>query len=221
MCINKHTFALRMAKKQKYYVVWKGHEPGIYNDWTTCQLQIKNYSGAEYKSFKTLREAEIAFEGEYVEFKESKGTTKPNLLIEEIDGIERNSIAADAACSGNPGDMEYRGVDTFSGDEIFRQGPFKMGTNNVGEFLALVHALALLDKGQAYDIAIYTDSRTAMSWVKHKRVKTKLTRTRENAILFELISRGESWLKNNEVKNKIINWDTKNWGEIPADFGRK
>jgi ribonuclease HI len=210
-----------MAKKQKYYVVWKGHEPGIYTNWTDCQLQIKSYPGAEYKSFKTMKEAELAFDGNYVDFKESKSATKPNQLIEHIEQIKRNSISVDAACSGNPGDMEYRGVDTFSRDEIFRQGPFKLGTNNVGEFLALVHALALLDKGKVYDKIIYTDSRTAMAWVRNKRVKTQLKRTPENKILFELIDRGITWLKANEVKNPIVKWDTKNWGEIPADFGRK
>ena len=50
-----------MAKKQKYYVVWKGVSPGVYHSWTDCQLQIKGYEGALYKSFDTREEAEQAF----------------------------------------------------------------------------------------------------------------------------------------------------------------
>ena len=46
--------------KQKFYVVWKGVTPGIYTSWTECQLQIKNYKGALYKSFDTREEAEQA-----------------------------------------------------------------------------------------------------------------------------------------------------------------
>ena len=49
-----------MVKKQKYYVVWKGVNPGVYDSWTDCQLQIKGYDGAQYKSFETKEEAEHA-----------------------------------------------------------------------------------------------------------------------------------------------------------------
>ena len=117
--------------------------------------------------------------------------------------------------------MEYRGVDTKTVYEFFRQGPFQRGTNNIGEFLALVHALAYLKKEGKDSLVIYTDSRTAMSWVRNKKVKTTLKKTGQNAILFELMDRGITWLKNNSYKNPIIKWDTKSWGEIPADFGRK
>ena len=127
----------------------------------------------------------------------------------------------DAACSGNPGDMEYRGVFTDTGEEIFRQGPFKKGTNNIGEFLAIVHALALLKKMGDEQRIIYTDSRTALAWIRNKKVKTVLKKDRSNAIIFELIARAIKWLENNTYKNQIIKWNTKEWGEIPADFGRK
>lgn len=135
--------------------------------------------------------------------------------------IVSKSISVDAACSGNPGIMEYRGVKTISGDQIFHRGPFKNGTNNIGEFLALVHALALLKKKNREDLAIYTDSKTAMAWVRNKQVKTTLKRTKDNKELFELVERAIIWLKKNTYSTQIIKWDTSNWGEIPADFGRK
>ncbi|HZH70035.1 MAG TPA: RNase H family protein, partial [Flavobacteriaceae bacterium] len=126
----------------------------------------------------------------------------------------------DAASSGNPGIMEYRGVDTQTGQELFHQGPFEQGTNNVGEFLALVHGLAYLKKINS-DRLIYSDSRIAMGWVKAKTCRTKLKQTYKNRKIFELIIRAEHWLKSNTYTTKIVKWETKAWGEIPADFGRK
>ena len=130
------------------------------------------------------------------------------------------SIAVDAASSGNPGKMEYRGVDTQTHKQLFHQGPFQQGTNNIGEFLALVHGLAFLQK-KGSDRIIYTDSRIAMGWVKKKKCNTKLKRTAKNQALFELVARAENWLKTNTYNTKIVKWETKAWGEIPADFGRK
>jgi ribonuclease HI len=126
----------------------------------------------------------------------------------------------DAACKGNPGILEYRGVDTKSGAEYFRQGPFPNGTVNIGEFLAIVHALALLKKIDS-DWPVYSDSRTAIVWIKAKRIKTNLVPSEENKELFELVDRGLKWLKSNTYKNPVLKWETAYWGEIPADFGRK
>ena len=130
------------------------------------------------------------------------------------------SIAVDAASSGNPGRMEYQGVDTQTGKLLFHQGPFAQGTNNVGEFLALVHGLAYLKK-EGSDRAIYSDSRIAIGWVRKKKCGTKLAPHSSNKILFELIARAESWLQANTCATPILKWETKAWGEIPADFGRK
>ena len=216
-----------MAKKKKYYVVWQGHDTGVFESWTDCQLQIKGYPGARYKSFKTKAEAEAAYHGEITEYIDYTGKSsdkaKPSIatLSEEIRAqINWESISVDAACSGNPGVMEYRGVHTADASEIFRLGPFQHGTNNLGEFLALVHGLALLKK-QESDLPIYSDSRTAMSWVRNKKVKTTIKRTPMNKKMFDLVDRAEIWLHNNTYTTEIIKWDTPNWGEIPADFGRK
>ncbi len=132
---------------------------------------------------------------------------------------ERSAIAVDAACSGNPGPMEYRGVYLPTGQEIFHFGPV-MGTNNIGEFLAIVHALALLKKKNS-SMPIYSDSRTAQIWVGKRKCKTTLKRTPETEPLFAIIARAEHWLQTNTYSNPIIKWDTAQYGEIPADFGRK
>ncbi|NNE15126.1 MAG: reverse transcriptase-like protein [Saprospiraceae bacterium] len=214
-----------MSKKSKgkYYVVWVGQNPGIYNSWSDCQLQIKGFPNAKYKSFKSKKEAEDAFNGSAVDYivkkkSSEKITTDPKLFENEI---IKDSISVDAACSGNPGKMEYRCVETFNKNEIFRMGPFYDGTNNVGEYLALVHALAMLKKNGDSKTIIYSDSRTAMSWVRNKKVKTTLKPSKLNKEIFVLLERAKDWINNNTFETKIIKWDTKKWGEIPADFGRK
>ncbi|MBN2173604.1 MAG: ribonuclease H family protein [Bacteroidales bacterium] len=211
-----------MGKNKKYYVVWKGRIPGIYHTWEDCKNQIEGYAEAVYKSFSNEVLAKKAFkEGSegYIGIDERiiRFSDEEKQLIGEP---VKNSLAVDAACSGNPGVLEYRGVYTSTGREIFRKGPFPEGTVNIGEFLALVHGIALL-KQKNSQIPVYSDSRTAISWVKNKRVKTKLERNNINEKLFELVDRAIYWLENNDYKNKILKWETEYWGEIPADFGRK
>ena len=211
-----------MANRNKWYVVWVGTEPGICESWAECEARVKNFPGAIYKSYHSREEAIMAYRGK-PDFGLLKAIAKgPSVTVNyaAIPEIIPGSIAVDAACSGNPGIMEYRGVDIFSGKEIFHQGPFGDGTNNIGEFLALVHGLALL-KQKGSDLPVYSDSRNAISWVKKKKCKTLLARTTANAPIFDLIERAEHWLENNSYTNKIIKWETSVWGEIPADFGRK
>jgi ribonuclease HI len=209
-----------MGSKQKYYVVWKGEIPGIYTSWNDCQFQIKGYEGAIYKSFYTQKEAECAYASSpynYIEQNTKRCTSQA--VASASDTVIKNSLSVDAACSGNPGQMEYRGVNTGSGEEIFHFGPLK-GTNNIGEFLALVHGLALL-KQKGFDMPIYSDSVNAIGWVEQKKCKTKLLRTTETEELFRIIERAENWLRENIYTTQILKWKTKDWGEIPADFGRK
>jgi ribonuclease HI len=207
-----------MAKKKKIYVVWDGHEPGIYDSWEKCKLQTKNYPQAKYKSFPNKETAEEAFGIGFYEFQKLNKSTKPSKRIPAE--VNLNSICVDAASSGNPGRMEYRGVDTKTQKVLFHQGTFNQATNNIGEFLALVHGLGFLKK-QNSSRAIYSDSRTAMSWVRKRHCNTKLKKTKQNEVVFDLIKRAETWLRENTYNTQILKWETKQWGEIPADFGRK
>jgi len=212
-----------MAKNKKYYVVWNGKTKGVFKNWKDCKQQIDGFQGAEYKSFTSKGEAEIAFTKTYNEYK-GKDTKKPVIdkkLLAEIGNPNLTSISVDAACSGNPGLMEYRGVHTQTKKQLFLQGPFKEGTNNIGEFLALVHGLAYLQKAEQFTLPIYSDSKTAIAWINAKQCRTKTMPTPNNKELFDLIKRGEKWLHENPFKNPILKWETKVWGEIPADFGRK
>lgn len=224
-----------MGKKQKYYVVWHGAEPGIYRSWEECERQVKGFANAKYKSFGTEEEANEAFaDPDYQLGDHNVDEIFPKPLdvvkaIKEGDeetismvasrGLILNAMAVDAACSGNPGKMEYQGVYVATGQRIFHFGPM-YGTNNIGEFLAIVHALALMKK-QGYSLPIYSDSRNAMSWVKQKKCRTKLERNAKTEQLFQLIERAEKWLRENTYDVPILKWDKQLWGETPADFGRK
>lgn len=208
------------SKSQKYYVVWQGHHPGVYSSWEKCLAQVKNYPNALYKSYPTKEEADDAFRSG-PETITKKAPVRSRIKTNSGTSIIYQSISVDAACSGNPGLMEYRGVWTEDKSEIFHFGPQRDGTNNIGEFLAIVHALALLLKRNDSTTPIYTDSKTAISWVNKKKANTKLQPGKYNTELFDMIRRAEKWLKDHTWKNPILKWDTAHWGEIPADFGRK
>ena len=202
-------------------MVWDGVQPGVYDSWTDCSLQINGYKGAQYKAFDTLEEANEAYNSHpslYITKSEPKETvrTKERILPKEV--LE-NSLAVDAACSGNPGLMEYKGVYTGNEQVLFHFGPI-WGTNNIGEFLAIVHALAL-SKQNKWNLPIYSDSRNAIAWVRNKKCNTKLEKSAKTDQVYNLIQRAEHWLKNNTYSTPILKWDTAKWGEIPADFGRK
>jgi ribonuclease HI len=224
-----------MAKrKQKFYVVWRGVEPGVYLSWEECNRQVLGFPGGRYKSFDTQAEADEAFAAPPKGVKVSADKPKQSPKKEEtakkevakkekkrkIPAEAIGSIAVDAACSGNPGPMEYRGVHTDTGEEIFHFGPLH-GTNNIGEYLAIVHALALLKQQGKEAMTIYSDSAIAIGWVSIKKCKTMLPREAQTARLFELIDRATAWLENNSYATQIKKWNTRKWGEIPADFGRK
>ena len=219
-----------MAKsKQKYYVVWVGTVPGVYTSWEECKAQVHGFPKAKYKAYSTMEEATDAFHAGYQSPEpnkaKQKSRAKERLSLDELLTlpIDHHAIAVDAACSGNPGQMEYQGVYVLADEQmppIFHFGPIP-GTNNIAEFLAIVHALAWLkQKGDSHTV-IYSDSRNAMLWVKNKKCKTTLAHTPRFSKAHEMIARAEKWLLQNEAPNKVLKWETKEWGQIPADFGRK
>ena len=211
-------------KGQKYYVVWKGLQPGVYRSWDEAKKQIQGVQGARYKSYKSASEAQEAFKNGYEAPSHGNQLSGKGMDINQLISsglVIANSICVDAACSGNPGDLEYRGVETVSGKQLFHVGPLTYGTNNIGEFLAIVHAAAAFKNSGRKDVTIYTDSITAIAWVRDKKVKSKLPRIPENRELFDLVDRALRWLDLNSIPNPVKHWNTPDWGEIPADFGRK
>ncbi|MDD4848928.1 MAG: ribonuclease H family protein [Bacteroidales bacterium] len=210
-----------MAKQKKYYVVWSGHQPGIYEDWETCQKQLKGFEYAQFKSFLTREQAEKAFWDDpdnYIGKEIKREMTEAEKKIVGTPILE--SLSVDASCLGNPGKLEYRCVHTQTKQVIFNRGPYELGTVNIGEFLAIVLALVYEQKHNIH-VPIYSDSKTALSWVRQKQVKTQLPRIAQNEILFEQLEKAVAWLNNNTIQTKLLKWQTEFWGEIPADYDRK
>lgn len=210
-----------MAKK-KYYTVWKWRNPGIFENWEECKKSVEWYLGSLYKSFSSYEEAKIALKwsvNDYI------GNTEKTMKPSKSDILKygkpiMKSISVDGAWNTITGWCEYQWVDTESGEILFHGWPYADGTNNIVEFLAIVHALAYCKK-KSLDLPIYSDSKTAISWIKAKNARTKQPRTWENIELFTLIDKAVLWLQKNEFKNPILKWETKVWGEIKADFWRK
>ena len=210
-----------MAKTSpKWYVVWVGHAPGVYTSWDKAQKQINGFPGAKYKSYPNEAAAHEAFSRGFASEIGTGTSAASKKRTTKTWGCVMPAIAVDAACNMSTGEMEYRGVDIESGTLLFSMGPFYDSSNNLGEFLALVHALAYC-KERGLTLPIYSDSRTALAWLRNKYAKTTVERTKGNAHVFALIQRAENWLKTNTYPNKCLKWDTENWGEIPADYGRK
>lgn len=203
---------------KKFYVVWKGRKTGVFDNWDECKSQVDGFPEARYKSFPTMTAAEAAFNADFQCF-EKKTTSLPNKTEDAPKPLD-NAIAVDAACAGNPGKMEYRGVYVATGTQVFKSPVFENGTNNIGEFLAIVHCLAWQKKNNL-NIPIYSDSLNGQKWVREGVCKTKLAPSKHNADIFDLIQRAENWLRNNDFRVPIYKWRTEIWGEIPADFGRK
>lgn len=213
-----------MAKK-KYYVVWSGKKTGIFETWEECKEQVNGVKGAKYKSFPTKEEAEEAFKKGHAQTLAKRSKTKKSSKPSSASGKSaatyiEESISVDAACSGNPGLMEYKGVYTKNGEEVFHYGPVPNGTNNIGEFLAIVHALAWT-KQRDSDLPVYSDSKIAIGWVKKRKANTSIPRDSSTEHLWKLIDRAVHWLNTNTYTNKILKWETRFWGESKADFGRK
>ena len=206
--------------KPKFYVVWKGKETGVFDSWDKCKRQIDGFTGAQYKSFTTKEAAQSAFSKSPKDFI-GKATFESEFTPNELAKMGKpnlESISVDAAFDGKV--MEYKGVYTKTKQQLFLLGPFEDATNNIGEFLAIVHALGYLQK-QKSTVPVYSDSITAIHWVKTQRANTKLKATPANKSLFYIIERAEKWLKDNKYPNRLLKWETKVWGENPADFGRK
>ena len=204
---------------KKFYVVRKWKKIWIFDSWDECKESVNGYSDAKYKSFENRENAEIALNEWWEKYYEVKKTEKKDVMKNEDIPFFAESIAVDAACSGNPWEMEYRWIDLQTWDEIFHE-KFKIWTNNIWEFLAIVHWLNYLWNDNR---VIYSDSRIAISRVNQWKCKTQVNSNEspDFSRTFDAIKRAEKWLKENGIKHKILKRNTEDWWEIPADFGRK
>jgi ribonuclease HI len=212
-------------KHRKRYVVFKGVMPGIYDTWEECQANVKGFPGASFASFKSASESEQAYSvGNLKKWRDMEGSLKKDRWMHSDVMRDGPCLAVDAACSGFPGPVEYRGVMLPSMAEAFRFGPFRNGSNNIGEFLAIVNGMKWLED-RSIMIPIYSDSKCAMGWVSGKGVcNTTMEPESQGPEIRAEIAKAESWLRGPSATKYIKmlrKWDTEELGEIPADFGNK
>lgn len=212
-----------MSKKPKFYVVWHGRETGVFDSWDACKAQTNGYDGAVFKSFLSREAAEAAYISESSNYIGRRVNLGSALSKEELlligDPIE-DAIAVDGAWDNTTGLVEYQGVYLKTYEILFHVGPLDDGTINMVEFLAIVHALALC-KQMHSKVPIYSDSKVALGWIRDKKARTNHQPSEKNKKLFDMLARAEKWLENNTFENELLKWETKAWGENPADFGRK
>jgi ribonuclease HI len=212
-----------MAKKPKFYVVWKGRETGVFTSWDDCKAQTNGFDGAVFKSFESKELAEEAIHSSSDEYVGKQKRVVSHLSKEQLERIGKpieDAIAVDGAWNNTTGLVEYQGVYIKTGEVLFHIGPLEDGTINMVEFLAIVHALALC-KQWHWKVPIYSDSKIALAWIREKKSSSHHMPSEKNKKLFDMLARAKKWLHNNTYENEILKWETKAWGENPADFGRK
>ncbi len=207
----------------KYYVVWKGKQTWVFSSWNQVQPLISWFSDAKFKSFETREDAEHAFVLSREDFygQSSLSLWKKWQNDKTIDvPFCIDAVAVDAACAWNPGILERRGVEVADGNEIF-SFRIEKGTNNVGEFLAIVSWFQRIFSSDS-DFFIYSDSKIAINWVKERKCKSLLRIESPSLPVWKFVQEAEEWLKTHEIDfSHLLKRRTSEWGEIPADFGRK
>ena len=232
------------TKKSKWYVIYRGRRVGVYDNWRECEQETRGFPDAKFASFDTYEEARCSFLKECIcgggdcEWVQkafpSICTSSPSGDTWRTceGGPEIPCVCTDAACT-NPvgGDVEYRCVrisnKTAAVEQLFAFGPFRLGSNNIGEYVGLVRALMWTSTHDSLGSApIYTDSRVAISWVSNPVAPGSNTTIK--AIGDDLraeLKYCDDWIKTpvakKEVLKRVRHWKTSCWGEIPADYGRK
>lgn len=223
-----------------YYGVWQGRNIGIYSSWNECKLQVDGYKGAKYKKLNAQNEQEAKnefFEAMKNFQKKELNNKEQTKIVTQVTQLEKKATIVQKALDYPDGDYltvdgaaqgqencEYQAVFSSSKKLAFKSKVFKGGTNNIGEFLGLVEAIKYILNNKITPI-VYSDSVTAIAWIKYKKAKTTARDTGKiTDELEKLLQEAENFLVYNTEdieKISIRKWNTKDWGEIPADYGRK
>ncbi len=202
-------------KKQKYYVVWVGRALGVFNTWEECQQSISGFPGAKHKAFDCPKEAQAALSDGWEMHWGKAAITETG---SKPDGL---CLCVGAAWNVETRVLKYCGVLHPEWASTFHLNSIPGATNNIGEFLAIVYALAWL-KEQGISAPVYSDSITALSWVRRKSVQScAVGSAHASAKVEKMIAHSLKWLNDNTDHNPVCKWNTSEWGENPAHFERR
>lgn len=200
-------------KNNKYYVVFKGYNTGIYDNWNDCKKQVNGFSGALHKSFESPDEAEKAFE----EYSESSNT---NLEFEQPTSYSIKSIIVSGNCPNNFGEMSYQWNLVASTNNAKRKNLSIIGTKNIADFIAIIDLIKLTKKVKL-NLPIYTNSKTAVNWILNKKCNHQLFVSKQTETVLALVKEHDEWLLNNIIENEILLWNSNSWGVFPIVSKRK
>ena len=186
------------------YAVWQGRRTGIFTKWEEARAQIDGYPSPGFAAFLSRAEAERELE-------------ERRRLLAPAGPPPEAGIAVDAACAGAVGPLEYRGIDLRTGETVFAEGPVDAGTNNLGEFLAIVRALEMLDR-QEVSGPIWSESDVAIAWVGEGRHRSSVKPTDRNRELRRRLCRAELFLVDAPAPADVRRWRSDAWGAIPVEF---
>lgn len=211
--------------KNKFYVVWKGRDTGIFTSWSEVNELIKGFSGAEYKSYADQETAELEFSlGSPKGRSNDENHTTTKLKEEPSDdhkAPDHECLTVDGSYLGGKKIMQYRCVWNQSKEEVFSTKPIEGGNQNIAEFLALVGAMKYRVSTKQYDLHIYSDSQTALSWVRNCKIKSSYDLSQLDEVVQERIYGALKFIAKSGVRKNLYKWDSALWGDIPADYGRK
>ena len=165
-----------MGSKKKYYAVKAGHKPGIYETWDECKKNVDGYPGAQYKSFKTLKEAEDFLVTGYV-YKERDTRTLEEVLEaraqeEKEDGSASEAVAyVDGSFNSETEEYSY-GMVIYHGGNVFEDSmcfnnPDMVSLRNIaGEIEGSMHAISYCLEHGIKSVDIYYDYIGIEKWAK-------------------------------------------------------
>ena len=186
-----------MAKK-KYYVVFIGRKPGIYNEWfgaNGAEIQINGFSGARYQGFATLSDAKQAFnqfrKTNHVQRQKKTSPITERQIQEPVPGRTKITMYTDGGCIYNPGPGGY-GVVLIKGKQKKEySGSYRLTTNNRMELMACIIGLKKIKT--ASSVVLYSDSKYVVNgitkgwakrWQANNWMRNKTDRA-ENVDLWE------------------------------------
>lgn len=150
----------------KFYAVRVGKCPGIYTSWDACAFQVRGFSGAEYKAFKTKDEAR-AFLGEKVEqlsFDLGEDIICDTLFDLEayVDGsYNRSTMAYGYGCV-----ILYKGVEVTRMHGCGHNEEDALMNNVAGELLGSIQAIEYGIEQGYKGITLYYDYEGIEKWAK-------------------------------------------------------
>lgn len=213
-----------MAKPRNtvYLVEVAPDEIKSFSDWPTCQGFVKgkpyafaggvDHSAALAKLMRTRdQQKSMRQKGPTASGQRTKAPTRPGKQAAQ--SRPSQGITSDCGTHGNPGPCEYQVTD-LQGKRLKHQH-LGVHTNNFAELAGIEAMISVaLDMKET---VLWTDSLISMGWIKSGKLGTSV---REPELIFGMLNRIRTQL-HEHPELKLKKWDTRNWGQIPSDFGRK